>query len=47
MILKNYGDRGRCNFFHIYMLLVCFFVLTCSPSTPPFPEYFRHNLDIH
>lgn len=46
MILKNYGDRGECNFFHIYMLLVCFLVLTliCGPSTPPSPEYFRHNL---
>ena len=21
MILKNYGDRGGCNFFNIYMLL--------------------------
>ena len=49
MILKNYGDLGGCNFFHIYMLLVCFFVLTliCIPSTPPSLEYFRYNLGIH
>ena len=49
MILKNYGDRGGCNFFHIHMLLVCFFCSNFNLQSvyPSLPEYFRYNLGIH